>query len=160
MKNTYFSVLLFLCFVSFAFAEDKGFEGLRKAMNPEIYERAGLSKLTPSERTVLDDFLRRYVSGKQKDAATVAAAQAVDRAVKERKVRPPELTESRISGPYTGYGPKTFFHLTNGQTWKPTNDDVVNSSPVQAPLVIIYKDMFGYKMFIEGASVVRVRRIQ
>ncbi len=129
-------------------------------MDRETYQKAGLAKLTPEERAVLDEFLRKYVSGKQKDAATVAATQAVDRAVKEKRVQPPQIIESKILGPFKGYGPRTFFHLANGQTWKPTNDDVVNNSTIESPTVIIYRDMFGYKMFIEGASFVRVKRVQ
>jgi hypothetical protein len=26
--------------------------------------------------------------------------------------------------------------------------------------VVIYRDMFGYKMFIEGASIIRVKRLE
>lgn len=129
-------------------------------MDADTYQRAGLRKLTDSERKVLDEFIRDYVAVKQKDAATVAAAQAVDRAVKERKVRPPELIESNIVGTFKGYGPKTVFHLANGETWRPTNDEVVVDSPVENPKVVIYRDFFGYKMFVEGAAIVRVRRAQ
>lgn len=143
---------------SFAEAEQQNFESLQKAMDTQTYLRAGIGRLTGSERAALDEFLRGYISGKQKAAASVAAAQAVDRAVKERKVQPPEVIESKIVGPFNGYGPRTFFHLANGQTWKPTNDDVVTNSPIDGPAVVILKDMFGYKMFIEGASMVRVKR--
>ncbi|MGI9087697.1 MAG: hypothetical protein ACR2HH_08180 [Chthoniobacterales bacterium] len=145
---------------SFTLAETPGFDGLRNVMDQETYAKAGLDKLTGAERAVLDAFLRDYVAGKQKDAATVAAAQAVDRAVKERKVRPPEIIESKIVGDFKGYGPRTFFHLANGETWKPTNDDVVSNSPIANPTVIIFRDMFGYKMFVEGASIIRVKRVQ
>ena len=34
------------------------------------------------------------------------------------------------------------------------------SPAVENPRVIIFKDFAGYKMFIEGASTVRVKRVQ
>ena len=147
-----FSLLACVC----AAAANPEFDGLRKAMDSETYEKAGLNKLNDSERAALDDFIRGYVGGKQKEAA----AEAVDRAVKERKVRPPEIIESKIVGTYKGYGLRTYFHLANGQVWKPTNDDVVASRAIENPTVIIFRDMFGYKMFVEGASIVRVKRVQ
>ncbi len=141
-------------------ADESNFEGLEKAMNTATYEKAGLQKLTTGERAVLNDFIRDYVSGKQKAAAEQAASQAVDRAVKERKVRPPEIIQARLVGTYNGYSPRTFFHLDNGQVWKPTNDDVYANSPIESPAVLIFRDTFGYKMYVEGASIVRVKRIK
>ena len=51
------------------------------------------------------------------------------------------------------------FHLANGEKWKPTNDDIVSSLAVENPKVIIYRDTFGYKMFVEGATTIRVKRV-
>jgi hypothetical protein len=160
IKTISVSALLFVSLTGLALAERPVFEGLEKAMDPQTFRSAGIDTLSAEERAVLDAFLRDYVAGKQRDAAAVAGSQAVDRAVKERKVRPPELIQSKMVGAYKGYGPRTFFHLANGEVWRPTNDDVLNLSPIQDPTVIIYRDTFGYKMFIEGASVVRVRRVQ
>lgn len=159
MKKLYFAVLVGLGIANMASAQDATFGGLEKAMDPGTYQRAGLQKLTTGERAVLDEFVKNYVMAKQKDAAAVAAAQAVDRAVKERKVNPPEVIESRIVGPYKGYGLRTIFRLANGQSWQPTNSEIVTISPIESPNVAIYRDMFGYKMFIEGASIVRVKRV-
>lgn len=139
-------------------AQESSFRGLEKAMDSETYERAGLSKLSAEERTVLDDFIRGYVAGKQKAAASEAAAGAVEQAVKENKVRAPDVIESTMVGPYKGYGPRTFFSLENGQLWRPTQGDTVSVSPIQNPKVIITRDTFGYKMFIEGAGSIRVKR--
>lgn len=154
-------VILFAVLVSpVGMAEESAFD-LEKAMGPETYERAGISKLTSDERAALAEFVRSYVAGKQKDAAAVAAAEAVDRAVKERKVQPPQVVESNIVGTFRGYGPRTFFHLANGETWKPTNDYIETYSPIENPKVVIYRnDLFGYKMFIQGGGTVRVKRVQ
>jgi hypothetical protein len=160
MKALLLAVILTVTAAHVSFAQRGEFSGLEQAMDAQTYERAGLRKLSASEREALDSFIREYVGAKTKDAATTAAAEAVDRAVKERKVRPPEVIESRFAGAFKGYGPRTVFHLENGQTWKPTNDEVANYSPIQNPAVVIVRDMFGYKMFIEGASVVRVKRVQ
>lgn len=159
MKKLSLAVLFAIGMAQFAIAEDPAFD-LEKAMGRETYERAGLNKLTSDERAALTEFVRNYVAGKQKDAAAVAAAEAVDRAVKEKKVQPPLVIESSIVGTFKGYGPRTYFHLANGQTWKPTNDYIETYSAIENPKVIIYKDMFGYKMFISGASTVRVKRVQ
>ena len=142
-----------------ALAEEPSFAGLQKTMDPDSYERAGLSKLSKDERAVLDQFIKDYVEGKQKAAATEAAADAVSRAVKERKVRPPEVVESRLVGTFKGYGPKTIFKLETGELWKPTNDETATHPPVESPRVIIYHDSFGYKMFVEGAETIRVKRL-
>lgn len=159
MKKLNVAALLIIGLARFASAEDAAFEGLEKILDQDTYARAGLSKLTSDERRTLDGAIRDYVAGKRKEAATAAAAEAVDRAVKEQKVRPPEVIESRLVGSYRGYGLRTFFHLANGEVWRPTNDYEVTSPPIESPNVIIYRDKFGYKMSIEGASTVRVRRV-
>jgi hypothetical protein len=159
MKKLSLAVLFAIGMAQFAIAEDPAFD-LEKAMGPETYERAGISKLTSDERAALSEFVRNYVAGKQKDAAAVAAAEAVDRAVKEKKVQPPQVIESNIVGTFKGYGPRTFFHLANGEVWKPTNDYIETYSPIESPKVIIYRsDLFGYKMFIQGGGTVRVKRV-
>ena len=160
MKKLSLAVLIAIGMARFAIAEEHAFD-LEKAMGSETYEKAGLSKLTSDERAALSEFVRNYVAGKQKDAAAVAAAEAVDRAVKEKKVQPPQVIESNIVGTFKGYGPRTFFHLANGEVWKPTNDYIETYSPIESPKVIIYRnDLFGYKMFIQGGGTVRVKRVQ
>ena len=160
MKKLFLSALIAVSLTQFASAQSGSFGGLEKTMDPDTYDRAGLRKLSSDERAVLDAFVRDYVAGKQKDAASAAATEAVDRAVRERKVRPPEVVESRIVGTFKGYGLRTVFPLANGQVWKPTNDEVVSEAPIENPSVVILRDTFGYKMFIEGASMVRVKRVQ
>jgi hypothetical protein len=152
--------VLFMIVAHLAFAQSGDFPGLEKAMNTETYEMAGLSKLTEKERAVLDKFIREYAAGKQKDAASSAASEAVDRAIKEGKVQTPEVIESSMTGTFKGYGLKSLFSLANGQTWKPTNDETVTYSPVENPKVIIYRDPFGYKMFVAGAGTIRVKRVK
>jgi len=159
MNKISIAVIFTFIAIHLSFAADRSFPGLKSVMDPETYARTGLPGLSPEQRAELDAFIRDYVAGKQKEAADVAATQAVDRAVKERKVRAPEIIESTIVGTYTGYGPRTVFHLANGQTWKPTSGDVFYHSAVNNPRVVIYRqDIFGYKMFVENAGVIRVKK--
>src|SRR5476649_733351 len=79
--------------------ENPEFPGVEKAMKPADYEAAGLQKLDPAERTKLDEFIRNYVARSNEKVAT----EAVDKAVHEQKVQPPEVIQSRIAGPFTGY---------------------------------------------------------
>ena len=160
MKKLYFAALLIIGLARLVSAEDAKFEGVEKILDRDTYERAGLSKLTSDERRTLDEALRDYVAGKQKEAADVAATEAVNRAIKERRVEPPTVIESRIVGSFKGYGLRTVFRLANGETWKPTDGDVVPNSTIESPSVVIYKDFFGYKMFVEGASMIRVKRVR
>jgi hypothetical protein len=161
MKTLFLTGLVALSMAHFASAERApDFGGLEKAMDADTYEKAGLRKLTSDERAALDAFIRDYVAGKQKDTARVAAAQAVDQAVKEKKVRPPELIESKIVGVFKGYGPRTLIPLENGQIWQPTNGETNPNAPIQSPNVTITHDFFGYQMAIEGALTVRVKRVQ
>ncbi|HEY2712371.1 MAG TPA: hypothetical protein VGI60_07640 [Chthoniobacterales bacterium] len=160
MKHTLLAIFLVLGLATLVSADNPTFPGFEKAMDPATYQKAGLGKLTNAERAALNSFVRDYVATKQKDAAAVAAAQAVDRAVKERKVQPPDIIESRIVGTYRGTNLRTLFRLENGQVWKPSNSEIASSPPVENPNVVIYRDIFGYKMFIEGARIVRVKRVE
>ena len=159
MKKISTAILTLFVAGHFALAQERSFPGLKSVMDPETYERVGLKNLSPEQRAELDAFIRDYVAGKQKEAAEVASTQAVERAVKERKVRPPEVIESTMVEAYGGYGPRTLFHLANGQTWKPTGGDVVTHTPIPNPRVVLYRDFFGYKMFIENDGFVRVKKV-
>ncbi len=158
MKQFLLAALLATGLSHLALAQDAAFSGLQQAMDSDTYERAGLNKLSSEERATLDGFIRDYVAGKQKVAANAAASEAVENAVKQNKVRLPEVIESKLIGTYKGYGFRSLFRLENGQVWRPTNDEVVTSPPVENPSVVITKDGFSYKMSIAGSSTIRVKR--
>jgi hypothetical protein len=128
-------------------------------MTPEQLAATGMNKLTPAEREKLDQFIRTYVGVSNKKAAEVASAAAVDRAVRDNKVRPPEVSESRMVHDYKGYNSRTIFTLENGQKWKPADGGEELSPLVSRPGVVILRDSFGYKMYIEGAKMIRVIRV-
>lgn len=136
--------------------ETPPFPGLEKAMTPEQYEAAGLSKLDAAERAKLDEFIKNYVAVSNEKVAT----SAVDKAIKEKKVSEPEVIQSRIVGPFTGYTGRTVFTLENGQRWAQSQMDSAYYPKIDSPPVVIIKAGFGYRMYIQGAGAIRVSKVR
>jgi len=159
MKRTYLLVCLLsasLASLPAAEPESPAFPGVQKAMTPEQYEAAGLSKLEPAERAKLDEFIRQYIAVSNEKVAT----EAVDKAVKEKKVSAPEVIQSRIVGPFTGYTGRTVFTLENGQRWAQSQYDAAYFPKIDSPPVIIVKAGFGYRMYIAGGGAIRVSKVK
>ena len=159
MKRTYLLVCLLsasLGSLPAAEPESPAFPGVQKAMTPEQYEAAGLSKLEPAERAKLDEFIRQYIAVSNEKVAT----EAVDKAVKEKKVSAPEVIQSRIVGPFTGYTGRTVFTLENGQRWAQSQYDAAYFPKIDSPPVIIVKAGFGYRMYIAGGGAIRVSKVK
>jgi hypothetical protein len=157
------SLTAFFLVLGFGFAsleaaqpENSEFPGVEKAMTPADYEAAGLPKLDPAERAKLDEFIRNYVAKSNEKVAT----EAVDKAVKENKVSAPEVIQSRIVGPFTGYTGRTIFTLENGQRWAQAQRDSAYFPKIDSPPVIIVKAGFGYRMHIAGGGAIRVSLIR
>src|SRR4051794_29735258 len=152
-----FFCLLLASLVSLPAAEPEApaFPGVQKAMTPEQYEAAGLSKLDATERAKLDDFIKNYVAVSNEKVATTA----VDKAIKEKKVSEPEVIQSRIVGPFTGYTGTTVFTLENGQRWAQSQYDNAYFPKIDSPPVVIVKAGFGYRMYIAGGGAIRVSRV-
>jgi hypothetical protein len=135
--------------------DNSEFPGVEKAMTPADYEAAGLQKLDPAERAKLDDFIRKYVATSNEKVAT----EAVDKAVKEKKVQAPEVIQSKIAGPFTGYNGRTVFTLENGQRWAQSQRDSAYFPKIDSPPVIIVKAGLGYRMYIAGGGAIRVTKV-
>ena len=135
--------------------DEENFPGVKKALTTQQFADAGLGKLSPAEQSRLDEALREYISGATKRVAD----QAVDRAVKKKQALAPDLIESRIVGTVSGWKDRTVFVLENGQRWKPVDNSTRSFAPVENPVVFLVRDIFGYKMAIGGAAVVRVKRL-
>jgi hypothetical protein len=158
MKRINLVVCFFFVASGFALAaepENPAFPGVEKAMTPQQYEAAGLSKLDPAERAKLDEFIKNYVTVSNERVATTA----VDKAVKENKVQAPEVIQSRIVGPFSGYNGRTTFTLENGQRWAQSQRDSAYFPKIDSPPVIIVKAGFGYRMYIAGGGAIRVSKI-
>jgi hypothetical protein len=135
--------------------ENPGFPGVEKAMTPADYEAAGLQKLDPAERAKLDEFIRTYVAVSNERVAT----SAVDKAVKENKVSAPEVIQSRIAGPFTGYNGRSTFTLENGQRWAQSQRDSAYFPKIDSPPVLILKSGLGFRMYIAGGGAIRVTKV-
>lgn len=138
------------------------FPGVEKAMKPDDYEAAGLSKLSEEERARLDEFIRDYVLSSNERVAEKAATEAVDRAVKEKKIKlaEPEVIQSRIVGPYSGYKGQTRFLLENGQTWVQSQRVSMYFPKVESPQVVLVKGTLGWRMYIAGGGDIRVQKVK
>jgi NADH pyrophosphatase NudC (nudix superfamily) len=152
--TVFFVFLVSLIAVVAAEPESTAFPGVQKAMTPEDYEAAGLSKLGPEERAKLDEFIRNYVAVSNDRVAT----NAVEKAVKEKKAVAPEIIQSRIVGPFTGYTGRTVFQLENGQRWVQSQLEEAHFPKVDNPPVVIVKAGFGYRMHIAGGGAIRVSK--
>ena len=161
MKTLHLTALFLVLGAGFAALEaaqpeQSEFPGVEKAMKPADYEAAGLHKLDPAERAKLDEFIRNYVATSNEKVATAA----VDKAVKEKKVSAPEVIQSRIVGPFTGYTGRTIFTLENGQRWAQSQGDSAYYPKIDSPPVLIVKSGFGYRMYIAGGGAIRVSLIR
>ena len=118
MKRLRFLLVALVLSTACAYAQTSDFPGVQKAMSPEAFEQAGLSKLSPEERARLDEFIRGYAAATSEKAATAA----VDEAAKSGKVKrnEPEVIQSSIVGTFRGYDGRTTFRLENGTVWKQT----------------------------------------
>jgi hypothetical protein len=161
MKSISYVLCLLLASLGFgsveaAEPETAPFPGVQKAMSSQEYEAAGLSKLDPAERAKLDEFIRNYVTVSNEKVATTA----VDKAVKENKVSAPEVIQSRIVGPFTGYNGRSTFTLENGQRWAQSQRDTAYFPKIDSPPVVIVKAGFGYRMHIAGGGAIRVTLVR
>ena len=159
MKKLYLTAFFLVLGVRFglgaAHTENPEFPGVAKAMTKADYEAAGLQKLDPAERAKLDAFIRGYVAKSNEQVAT----EAVDKAVQQHKVQAPEVIESRIVGPFTGYNGRTIFTLENGQRWAQSQRDSAYYPKVDSPPVLIMKAGLGYRMYIAGGGAIRVTKV-
>jgi len=140
-----------------ASAQNAEFAGVEKSMSPKAFQAAGLNKLTSDERARLDEFIRSYAGSISQEAARTA----VDRAVKDNKIASqPQVIESRIVGPFTGYNGRSRFALENGQVWAQSQQVSSSYPPVDSPPIIIVKAGWGHRMYILGGGNIRVSRMK
>lgn len=71
----------------------------------------------------------------------------------------PEVIQSRIAGPFSGYNGRTIFTLENGQRWAQSQRDTLYVPKIDSPPVLIMKSGLGYRMYIAGGGVIRVTKV-
>jgi hypothetical protein len=121
---------------SSAFAQEGG---IKAAMSPEEFHRAGLDKLTPEELQNLNRWLQGDRERTAKKASVRSQRQRMD------------LIVSRVNGSFNGLSGGTVVELEDGTAWRQANsDDHFRGSPVDHPGAAVMHGVFGYKMRIEG----------
>ena len=121
-------------------AQDEG--GIKQAMSPEEFHKAGLDKLTDEELRNLDRWLK---GDREKTAQT--AQKAAARTSKTKM----DLVVSRVAGSFPGLTGRTIIQLEDGTVWRQANKyDHYGASPVDHPGAAVVHSSFGYKMRIEG----------
>lgn len=114
-------------------------EGIKQAMSPEEFHKAGLDKLNDEELRNLD----RWLQGDREKTAKKAAART-----SRTKM---DLVVSRVAGSFPGLVGNTVIHLEDGTSWKQANKyDHYGASPVDHPGAAVVHTAMGYKMRIEG----------
>ena len=114
-------------------------EGIKQAMSPEEFHKAGLDKLTDEELRNLD----RWLKGDREKTAQKAAART-----SKTKM---DLVVSRVAGSFPGLTGRTIIQLEDGTVWRQANKyDHYGASPVDHPGAAVVHSSFGYKMRIEG----------
>ena len=115
-------------------------EGIKQAMSPEEFHKAGLDKLSDEELRNLD----RWLQGDREKTARKAAART-----SRTKM---DLVVSRVAGSFPGLTGKTIIQLEDGTVWRQANKyDNYKGSPVDHPGAAVVHTAMGYKMRIEGA---------
>lgn len=118
-------------------AQDEG--GIKQAMSPEEFHKAGLDKLSDEELRNLD----RWLQGDREKTAQKAAART-----SRTKM---DLVVSRVAGSFPGLSGNTIIQLEDGTVWRQANKyDHFKGSPVDHPGAAVVHSAFGFKMRIEG----------
>src|ERR1044071_4896376 len=124
MKHSFIAPALFCVLMSFVVphlhAQAEG--GIKQAMSPEEFHKAGLDKLSDEELRNLD----RWLSGDREKTAKKAAART-----SRTKM---DLVVSRVSGSFPGLTGRTVIQLEDGTVWRQANKyDHYKGSPVDHP---------------------------
>lgn len=147
-------------------------ERFTRAVRPDDFSAAGLTKLSPEELARLDALVRAFKAGDKPGAAPVAGPSREARAVAAQTAPPrvnrPETpaaapgllerarvrlspgtkveyapVESRIAGEFRGWDSRTIFTLENGQRWQVAGGESYVTPPEPGPAVTIRPGILG-----------------
>ena len=153
-----------------------GFSTLEERMSGKEFKETGLGKLTDTELSALNDWLRRHSVATLENASARpdgTAATAVAPAGRQGDMRgfpgqpkggkEDDVIRSNIVGTFNGWQAKgTLFKLGNGMIWQQTEKDSFSIPPVQNPEIVIKKGFMNkWKLSLVGHKPkVTVKRIQ
>lgn len=114
---------------------------LRQQMGATAYQRAGLDKLSASER----QYLSAWLSDHAAELAAAVPASAAPTATAATHAAPAHATvESHIAGHFNGWQPGAVLVLANGQRWRVADDSSLNTGKtLDAPTVTIKPGLLG-----------------
>ena len=174
MKKLLFFVLM-LSWHFTALAVDE-FSTLEERMSGKDFKETGLGKLSETELSALNDWLRRHsvatleVSNARQNtnAAVASSPSGTNEDLRGFPNQPKgdpdgDVINSRIDGTFSGWEKKgTLFKLANGMIWQQAENDSFSIPPVENPEVIIEKGfMSKWKLSLPGhKDKVSVTRIQ
>ena len=173
-------ILIFLLVTSFAIHAQDSFSTVEERMTGKEFMESGLSKLTDSELSVLNKWLRDHsvatmestLVAPRSPAATAQTSSpsstvttnttSGDRRGFEGKDADKSVIVSPIKGEFKGWGDETIFKLQNGMIWKQDETGSQVTKLLIDPVVTIKSGMFGsWKLSVEGYNKnVQVKRIQ
>ncbi len=148
-------------------------DGGKPVIPDQVFQAAGLSKLTPEELTVLEKWIqtdRVEVAVATEEKLTVdlpkgddafGVEQISERVAKIFQREEKERIETRIDGELKGWGGGTYFHLQNGQVWRQIDNDRMRYNLDNAEVVIFRAAMGTY--FLKPRKLnsrVRVERVK
>ena len=142
-------------------------EPFSRSLAPADFAAAGLGRLTPAELARLDALIGAHAAPAAAALRSAAPAPAAPRfapAPARRAASAAEEdapVESRLTGEFRGWEPRTVFALENGERWQETGGTTYAGPPLAAPAVRIRAGALGaHWMRIEGVSrEVKVRRV-
>ena len=174
MKRLLLIILASVLQVS-AYAADE-FSTLEERMSGKEFQETGLGKLTETELSALNEWLRRHsvatlenATARSESSSAVASnpygtTEDLRGFPNQPKGEPEdEIINSTIVGTFDGWQTKgTLFKLANGMIWQQTENDSFHISPVENPAVTIKQGFLKkWKLSVVGhKDKVSVMRIQ
>jgi hypothetical protein len=140
-------------------------EPFSRSLAPADFAAAGLGRLTPAELARLDALIAARAAPAAAAPLSAAPAPAAPRSAAARRAasaaEEEAPVESRLTGEFRGWEPRTVFALENGERWQETGGTTYAGPPLAAPAVRIRAGALGaHWMRIEGVSrEVKVRRV-
>ena len=115
-------------------AKSGNWDGLKKMMTAEEYEKTGLDKLSPEELKLLDRWFLKFLAHE---------SEQLVKADKKIKKLQQQGVRRHIMGKFKGWTGKTVFRLDNGEVWKQRLGGRYAIS-LENPEVEISKNLFGF----------------
>ncbi|MBT8049073.1 MAG: hypothetical protein HKN57_14090 [Xanthomonadales bacterium] len=159
MKKVLNVLILLLLSIPVLAAAD--FSSLEEQMTGKEYAAAGLDKLSPSELSALNAWIRDHSLGTLSTVAAVTDTAAADDEEKDKDKKRNTITGTLV-GKFSGWDGQTVFKLQDGSIWVQADKDKFHIKEVENPTVVIEPGMFGsWHLSIEGHdSECRVKKIQ